>query len=275
MVALLRQDASILRDMHKAGKSDKVLREEKTKMLAEAYRIIALNFGVPPEKFVWRYEGKDSIVVAPKEYTPKQFYQELVGFDLNEFVPIFNYPGKDYFKLYRLDQSRGMFDKQDFTFINLPIDSLKRYSLASVLNDEPVYFACDVGKDNYGKQGILQTGIYDFNSVYGTKVTLTKQQQIDYYQSTPDHAMLFTGVDTANGKATKWKVENSWGTARGDNGWWTMYDDWYSDYVYVAIINKKYLPKEVTAILETKPTILPVWDPMYDSMRRMDSGKTQ
>jgi bleomycin hydrolase len=43
-----------------------------------------------------------------------------------------------------------------------------------------------------------------------------------------------------------------------------MYDDWFNEYVYVVIVDRKHLSKEVVAILETKPTLLPAWDPMWD-----------
>lgn len=271
----LRQDASALRTMFQGGKSARQLRVEKERMLAEVYKIVAMNFGEPPQKFVWRYVGKDSIPSPAKEYTPVQFYKDVIGLPLSNSVCIFNYPGKDYFKLFRFEDSRNFYDKEDLTFINLPIDSLKRYALGAILADEPVWFACDVGKSQYGAngKGIMEEGIYDFNSVYGMNVGLTKEERIKYRDSSPNHAMVITGVDTTNGKATKWKVENSWGTARGDSGWWTMYDDWFNEYVYIVIIDKKYLPKEVLSILDTKPTMLPPWDPMWESTREISETR--
>ena len=268
----LRQDASAIRTMFKAGKTVEQLRIEKERMMGEVYRIVALNFGEPPQKFSWRYVGKDSIPVPAKEYTPKQFYTDVIGLSLSDMVCIFDYPGKEYFKLYRLQGSRNFYDKTDLTFINLPIDSLKRYALTTILSDQPVYFACDVGQDQYGgnSKGIMAKGMYDYNSIYGLNCGLTKAERIAYLDSYPNHAMIFTGVDTANGKATKWKVENSWGTARGDSGWWTMYDDWFNEYVYIVIIDKKYLTKEVLSILDTKPTILPPWDPMWEYTKGME-----
>jgi bleomycin hydrolase len=265
----LRQDASSLRTMHESGRSVDQLRVEKERMLSEVYRIVALNFGEPPQKFRWRYVGKDSIPTPTKEYTPVQFYQDVIGLPLSDLVCIFNYPGQEYFKLFRIEDSRNLYDKENLTFINLPIDSLKRFALTTILADEPVWFACDVGKSQYGGsgKGIMAEGIYDFNSVYGIDVGLTKEERIKYRDSSPNHAMVITGVDTADGRATKWKVENSWGTARGDSGWWTMYDDWFNQYVYIVIIDKKYLPREVAAILDTKPIVLPPWDPMYDFAR--------
>ncbi len=271
----LRQDASAIRTMAKSGKTVDQLRSEKGKMLGEVYKIVAMNFGEPPQKFTWRYPGKDSIPTPPQEYTPLQFYKDVIGVPMSDMVCFFNYPGQPYGKLYQIEDSRNLFDRQNITFINLPIDSLKRFALTSVLADDPVWFACDVGKSQYGAsgKGIMAEGIYDFNSVYGMNVGLTKEERIKYRDSAPNHAMVFTGVDTTNGQPTKWKVENSWGTTRGDQGWWTLYDDWFNEYIYIVIVDKKYLPKEVTNILDTKPTVLPAWDPMYDFARGLTIGE--
>lgn len=265
----LRKDASMLRDMLAAGKTAADLHATKETMLREIYAILALNFGEPPSKFTWRFEGKDSTVAPPQEFTPKQFYADMIGVKLEDQVVIFDHPGVDYFKHYEMNHSANLIDRNNLRFVNLPIDSLKRYALETVLSDNPLYFACDIGKDNYGAKGILETGIYDYNSVYGFDVSLTKRERILYRDSYPSHAMVLTGVDTLNGMATKWKVENSWGDKGGDKGFWTMYDDWFNEYVYCVIVDKKLLPKEVLALFDTKPIALPAWDPMWGMVKSL------
>lgn len=265
----LRKDAAMLREINSSGKPVGELRSSKEVMLREVYAILALNFGEPPQKFTWRFESKDSTVAPPQEFTPKQFYAEMIGVKLEDQMVIFDHPGVDYFKYYEMSRSANLIDRNNLRFINLPIDSLKRYALATVLADDPLYFACDIGKDNYGAKGVLSNGIYDYNSVYGFDISLTKRERILYRDSSPTHAMVFTGVDTLNGQATKWKVENSWGDKGGDKGYWTMYDDWFNEYVYCVIIDKKLLTKEVLALLQTTPTSLPAWDPMWGLVRSL------
>ncbi len=265
----LRKNAAILRDLHAEGKPAKELRAAKEVMLRELYTLLALNFGEPPQKFTWRYESKDSTIIPPQEFTPKQFYSDMIGVKLEDQVVIFDHPGVDYFKHYEMNRSANLIDRNNLRFINLPVDSLKRYALATVLADNPLYFACDIGKDNYGVKGVLATGIYDYNSVYGFDVNLTKRERILYRDSSPTHAMVLTGVDTLNGMATKWKVENSWGDKGGDKGYWTMYDDWFNEYVYCVIIDKSLLPKEVLAIRDIAPISLPAWDPMWGLVKSL------
>ena len=76
------------------------------------------------------------------------------------------------------------------------------------------------------------------------------------------HAMLFTGVDLKKNKPTKWRVENSWGNKSGDKGYFLMTDEWFDEYNYEVVIDKKYLPKKIVELFNNKPVKLKPWDPM-------------
>lgn len=41
-----------------------------------------------------------------------------------------------------------------------------------------------------------------------------------------------------------------------------MTDDWFSEYVYEAVVDKKHVPEDVLAVMEQEPIVLPAWDPM-------------
>ncbi|MEJ2048230.1 MAG: C1 family peptidase [Calditrichota bacterium] len=262
---MVRQYAVELRAMHQAGKKIADLRTRKMEMLKNIYRLLVLHLGLPPDEFTWRYEDKDKNIVE-KKYTPVQFYQEAVGFDLNQYITILDYPVYPYFQHFQIDYCRNMPDKADMDFINLDIQRIKEYVLKSLLDKEPVWFAADAGWQMERDNGIMEDGIYDYQSLYGFQEKMTKAERVQYHVSIPNHAMVFVAVDTSNGLATKWKVENSWGTDLGDKGYWTMYNNWFDKYVFTVIINKKYLPEKVLAILQTKPKTLPAWDPLRNSM---------
>ena len=58
------------------------LKAMKVKQLSEVYRFLTLCLGEPPVEFVWtRCNSKDEIV-SRKSYTPKSFYDEYIGEDL-------------------------------------------------------------------------------------------------------------------------------------------------------------------------------------------------
>jgi bleomycin hydrolase len=76
------------------------------------------------------------------------------------------------------------------------------------------------------------------------------------------HAMLFTGVDVLDGVTRRWRVENSWGSDRGKDGFYTMNDSWFDEYVFEIAARRSALPAELQQALDTKPIVLPAWDPM-------------
>lgn len=46
------------------------------------------------------------------------------------------------------------------------------------------------------------------------------------------------------------------------SGYLVMSDDWFSEFVYEVVIDKKYLTEEILAITKQEPVVLPAWDPM-------------
>ena len=259
----LRADAVKLRGLNENGKSVEELRSEKEGMLAEVYRMLVMNLGKPPHEFKYRFEDRDSVVSEMRKFTPKEFYDDFVGVDLGEYVNIFNDPTKEYGKYYSLRLTRNIYDGENVSYANVAIEKLKDAAMKSVLDDEPVWFSCDVGKDQSREHGIMAMGIYDYSSIYNTDISMTKAERALYREGAPNHAMVFVGVDVENNRPVKWLVENSWGTKKGSGGYWTLYDTWFDNYVYNVIVKKKYVPKDILKIYEQKPIVLPPWDPMF------------
>lgn len=263
LAMLLRQFAVELRTRAAKGAAQVELRKRKDEMLKTIYRILVLNLGEPPTQFVWRYETKKGEPGKAKTYTPLQFYREVVATKITDYVALMNYPGKPYNRLYRLDKARNMFEGNDPTYANLESNELAEFALKSVLNNEPVWFACDIMVDKDSKHGVLSTQVLDYPSLLNIDLKMNKEERIKYWESSGNHAMVLVGVDTIDKRPVKWLVEDSHGADSGHNGHWTMYDDWFNEYVYTVIINKKYLPDEIKQLFTQKPEILPPWDPMF------------
>ncbi len=261
---LLCKQASVLRSMAEKGATEDALRAEKEKMLVDDYKMIVVHFGVPPKSFVWRYEDAEGKVTEPKTYTPKQFYKEFVNIDLRDYVCLHSVPVHAYNKAYQVKFDRNLYDMPNMTFVNVPLDKMKEYTLKSVLGNDPVWFGCDVGKESDSKLGVMKRGLYDYKSIYSIDLDMNKADRIRYQQTVPSHAMVFTGVDVAGGKPVKWQVENSWGTKAGDNGFFVMYDDWFDEYMFSVIVHKKYLPADVVKLAAAPDAeVLPPWDPLF------------
>ena len=93
---------------------------------------------------------------------------------------------------------------------------------------------------------------------------MNKAERLDYGESLMTHAMVLEGVRLdSEGKPTLWKVENSWGKDHGRDGFDTMSDAWFSEYVYQVVVDKKYLTDDERHTYETEdPKVLAPWDPM-------------
>ncbi len=260
----LREDGLILRRMYAKKKKLSDLRKAKSKMLAEIYRMLVINLGEPPKEFTWRYEDKNGELSKSRNFTPMEFYHEILNIDLHDYVMLMNDPTREYYKLYEIKYDRNMYDKPNWTFVNLPTEKLKEFAKRSILNDEPMYFSCDVGKQLNRKDGILSLKNYDYESIYGIKFGMDKKDRILTFDSGSSHAMALVGVDTsANGAPTKWLLENSWGKSAGYNGYLVMTDKWFDEYMFRLVVPKKFVTPDVLVVLRQKPIELQPWDPMF------------
>jgi bleomycin hydrolase len=116
--------------------------------------------------------------------------------------------------------------------------------------------AADVGKDQNPQRGIMALGISDHAAVFGIKEKLTKAERLSFYDGGPNHAMVLMGVDMQKDKPAKWLVENSWGKERGHGGYWSLYDDWFNEHVYMVVVKKAYVPAAIVKMFEQQPAVL-------------------
>ncbi len=262
----LREDALVLRDMVKNKAKKKELNAARIDMLKDIYRILVLSLGEPPQEFVWQYETKEGKASEPKTYTPKSFYDEIVGRDLTQYVMFMDDPTREYYKLYEVEFDRNLVEGGNWKYINLPADEIKKFAVKSIQNNEAMYFSCDVGKQFDSKDGFLDVNIYDYDDLMGVKFGMDKAQRIKTFDSGSSHGMALIGVNVLDdGTTDKWLLENSWGADKGHNGYLTMTDKWFDEYMFRLVVNKKYIPEDVLKILNQKPVLLPPWDPMFSA----------
>ena len=231
--------------------------------LKDVYRILALNFGIPPKSFQWRYETSDKKISEVKTYTPQQFYKETVNEALDDYYALYSIPTLPFDRKYEINLDKAVYDRPNMNFVNCSLDTMKSIAAACLLGDHPVWFGCDVGRESISESGLMIPDIYDYASMYGMDFGLTRKELFETYSSTPTHNMVFTGIDIVGGKPRKWLVENSWGDKPGKKGYFTMLNDWFDNYVQVIVVPKKYIPANLLAIFQTKAALLPPWDPMF------------
>lgn len=256
----LREYALELRTL----KANKAM-ERKEAMLTEIYRILVECLGVPPTEFEWTRYDKSGKAVSTKKYTPKSFYEEYIGDDLeNNYIMVMNDPSREYGKVYEIEYDRHVYDGENWLYINLPIERVKELAIASIKDNTAMYFSCDVGKFMDRKKGTLDVKNMDYASLFRTEFPMDKKQRIQTYSSGSSHAMTLIAVDLDEaGQPKKWMVENSWGASSGYQGNLIMTDEWFNEYMFRVVIEKKYVPADIMKMLEQKPIMLPSWDPMF------------
>ena len=264
----LREIAINIREKSQAGSSVKQLEAYKVAEMKTVYRMLVMAYGEPVKEFTWApKDKKGKLLSEPKTYTPLSFYKEVCApeEDLNQdYVMLMNDPSRPFNKVYEIDMDRHVYDGHNWLYINLDIDDLSPIAIASLQDSVPMYFSCDVGKQLNRQTGLLALDNYDYGSLLGTQFGMNKRQRIQTRDSGSSHAMTLVAVDLdKEGKPTKWKVENSWGPTYGYAGHLIMTNEWFREYMFRVVVNKRYCPQSVLDLLQQKPVRLPAWDPMF------------
>ncbi len=262
---LLRQDAQILRELVAEGANSAELQAKKEELLQEVFNFLAMNLGLPPRQFDFSYRDKDNHFHSESGLTPLTFYQKYVDLKLDDYVSIINAPTADkpYGRSYTVEMLGNVVGSKPVRYLNVEMDRLKELAITQMKAGETVWFGSDVGQSSNRKAGVMAEGMHDFTASMDIRLTQNKAGRLDYSESLMTHAMVLTGVDLdENGKAKKWKVENSWGEKVGNNGYFVASDAWMDEYTYQIVVRKEFLTAAELAAYEAEPLVLSPWDPM-------------
>jgi len=268
LTRFLRKGACQLHGAHEGGADAARLREIKKDLMAKVQSLLITCLGTPPKLFDVRLRDKDDKLVLSGSYTPKQFFSETVGMEIDDFVSLVSAPTADkpYMHTYTVDRLGNVVEDGGVRYLNLPPEELKRVAIAQLKDDLPVWFGCDVDQSFTREDGIMDLDVLDIDALFGFEIDagFTKAERLDYGESLMTHAMVLEGVNLdAEGNPTLWKVENSWGKDHGRDGFDTLSDAWFDEYVYQVVVDKKYLTEEQRTVFETEePIVLAPWDPL-------------
>lgn len=235
--------------------------------LEAGHRMLTIHLGTPPTSFDWEWTDKDGVFHRDGRITPQEFWKRYVNAGLEDYVCLVDDPRPEHPKGRKIGiEHLGNVAGGDSTeYLNVPVEVMK--DCARRLMSEqglPVWFGADCHPMMDRKAGQWATDLFEYGRVYGVDFDMDKEQRVRFGDSAQNHAMAFVGVDVADdGRTTnRWRVENSWGEEIANKGYFTMSDDWFSQYVYEVAVPKSMLSEEYRQAFDQDAIMLPAWDPM-------------
>lgn len=256
----LRNDVVDLRARHQAGASEDDLRSAKKEMISEVYRMLVYAFGQPPVKFDFEYRDDDKKYHRDADLTPQEFFQKYVAVDFDAYAVLADAPNHPAAQNLALPSQDYILGGKSVELANVGLKAVKQAAIASLQAGKVVWFGCDVGQYSDRQQGILATEYFRKADLFNIDLTLDKAQRLATREGNCSHAMTLTGVDLVDGQPTKWKVENSWGDKVGKKGYFVMSDDWFDQFVYQVVVERKYIDKEALKVVDSPTIDLEPWD---------------
>ena len=259
---LLRQGAKTLRQASERSLDE--ARAAKADVLAVVHRVLCMHLGTPPEHFEWQWIDSERNFHRDGEITPREFASRYVDLPIDDYVCLVHdpRPTSPMGRTFTVEYLGNVVGAPPVTYLNVDMRVMKELAARVLESGEPVWFGCDVAKMMSSDFGIWDAALLDLPAVYDTSFALDKAERLLYRETQMTHAMLFTGVDLVDGRPRRWRVENSWGKERGKDGFYTMNDSWFDEYVFEISARKSLLTDEQRAALEQAPVVLPAWDPM-------------
>lgn len=257
----LKKAACLIRKSKTIEEAEKI----KEDALYQVYNICVKALGLPPKKFTYEYRDKDKKFVRISDITPKEFMEKYAQDDLLAKVELVQDPREENEKgrLYQIPYTCSVLEHGPYTFLNVTLDELKKATIASIKDEAPVWFGCDVGRFSDRKKGILDSDLYDYNNTLTELGEFSKKDRLVNYSAYMTHAMTFVGVDLdENSKPLMWEVENSWGDEVGKKGIFSMSDKWFDDHNYSVVVDKKYISEEFKSGFDKDVIVLDYFDPL-------------
>jgi bleomycin hydrolase len=260
---VLRQGAKSVRAAASAGGVE-AARAEKAEILRVVYRVLCIHLGTPPDHIDWQWTDKDRVFHRDGVLTPQEFAAKYVDLPIDDYVCLVHDPrvSSPTGRTFTVQYLGNVLGAPPVTYLNVDMSLIKDIAARALQAGEPVWFGCDVGKMMSNEYGVWDANLFDLPSVYDTAFTLDKADRLVLHETQMTHAMLFTGVDLLDGVPRRWRVENSWGSDKGQDGFYTMNDSWFDEYVFEIAARRDALPEALRGALDTEPIVLPAWDPM-------------
>ena len=148
--------------------------------------------------------------------------------------------------------------------MNIILETIKK----SIDANEAIWTGIDWSKYNSSKEGILDQHAFNYKDIFEFTNEMEKCDSLKYRQSYPSHAVVIRGYNFDKGKTNGFLIENSHGKDEKEfNENYYMSLDWFNEYVYTIVVDKKFVKSNILKILNKKPITLPFWSPFGALMK--------
>ena len=245
----LREDALKLRKL-KESHPEKI-GSAKEKMLQEIHLILTLMLGPPPnprKQFVWEYyDSKDhfrTMNITPTDFAgllrSPDTVRAMSGTNVMELFSLVNDPRNSYNRLLSVSRLGNVHGGRGVTYVNVDNPTMQTAAIAMLKAGVPVFFGSDVGKYSNSTSGIMDTALINYELGFNIRLGLSKKERLQTGESAMTHAMVLTAVHVDSvGKPVRWRVENSWGADAGTKGYFVMSNDWFNEFVYQVVTDRR------------------------------------
>ncbi|KAL8779554.1 MAG: hypothetical protein Q9213_006882 [Squamulea squamosa] len=270
----LREYALELRQLgSRSSNAKESLGAAKEKMMREIHLILTLMLGPPPnpgKDITWEFYDKDekfqSLTTTPLKFAGELSSQASIkansGTNVHELFSLVNDPRNKYGQLLSVSRLGNIVGMRPVRYVNVDMTTMKTACISMLRSNIPIFFGSDVGKFSNGTSGIMDIDLIDYELGFNTRLGLSKAHRLMTHESAMTHAMVLTAVHVVDEKPVRWRVQNSWGETSGSKGWFVMSDRWMDEFVYQAVVDPRFVSKDVQDVLKQKPKMLPLWDPM-------------
>ncbi|KAL8775552.1 MAG: hypothetical protein Q9209_000048 [Squamulea sp. 1 TL-2023] len=270
----LREYALELRQLgSRSSNTKESLGAAKKKMMREIHLILTLMLGPPPnpdKDMTWEFYDKDekfqSFTTTPLKFAGELSSQASIkansGTNIHDLFSLVNDPRNKYRQLLSVSRLGNIVGMRPVRYVNVDMTTMKTACISMLRSNIPIFFGSDVGKFSDRTSGIMDTDLIDYELGFNTRLGLSKAHRLMTHESAMTHAMVLTAVHVVDKKPVRWRVQNSWGETSGSKGWFVMSDRWMDEFVYQAVVDPRFVSKEVQDVLRQKPKMLPLWDPM-------------
>ena len=239
----------------------KDLNDAKKKYSEECYKILSTMLGEPPTEFDFYYRA---FTISPPNgiqvfgvktlynLTPLEFLNKI-GINVDDYVILTNDPRKGYNKTYISDLPIRIKMTEPVKRLNMSMKQIIPIIATSLQGNNPVWFTGCIDRHTSHDKDVMDIKI-NYGKYFNVDTEMTKKDELIYGISKPNHAMVLVGCQiNEDGQPSKWLGHNTWGSYGRYNGHIIISNEWFQQYTYHYVVNKKYLSKDQLILYNKKP----------------------